>query len=195
MQVVPSGAVTPSSDIAVGAPSGCRIDICRGPRTVFLRARVAAARRNSGFEFLLPEECVRHLARGLITGVAAATIVATGLPQPASAVQPAPDGSTAEQAAAAAHRPDNRPGPLTRIFDARRKAAMTKIAKGKAVPDADGIVALGKGRFVQLSPPKNDTIFTILADFGTQTINKYGTAPGPVHNSIPEPDRSVDNAT
>lgn len=138
---------------------------------------------------------MRHLARGLITGVAAATIVAAGLPQSASAVQPAPDGSTAEQAAAVAHRPDNRPGPLTRITDARRRAAMAKIAKGTAVPDADGIVALGKGRFVQLSPPKNDTIFTILADFGTQTINRYGTDPGPTHNNIPQPDRSKDNST
>ena len=43
---------------------------------------------------------------------------------------------------------------------------------------------------------REEDIFTILTDFGTQTKAGQSTAPGPVHNQIPAPDRNWDgNAT
>jgi immune inhibitor A len=58
--------------------------------------------------------------------------------------------------------------------------------------------------FVQLDRTGEDTIWTVLAEFGDQpathnhgalgTIDHGGT-PGPLHNQIPKPDRTVDNTT
>ena len=40
-----------------------------------------------------------------------------------------------------------------------------------------------------------DRIWTVLGEFGTQVNPTYGGTPGPVHNQIPQPDRTVDNTT
>ncbi len=64
-----------------------------------------------------------------------------------------------------------------------------------------------KAQYVELSREKTDKIFVILAEFGNQRDPDYpdqDTAPavpgprvfdGPLHNAIPEPDRSQDNKT
>ncbi|WP_424851847.1 immune inhibitor A domain-containing protein [Streptomyces sp. SAI-170] len=97
--------------------------------------------------------------------------------------------------AAAAHHEDNRPGPLTKQRNELRKQAIDLIAKGKAMADADGVVKLGPGKFTETKTTRQDKIFTILSEFGTQSAGRYGTVPGPLHNQIPQPDRSVDNST
>ena len=61
-----------------------------------------------------------------------------------------------------------------------------------------------KGQFVELAFEGEDKILTLLGQFGAEpathvhgalgTID-HGGAPGPLHNEIPEPDRSVDNTT
>jgi immune inhibitor A len=138
---------------------------------------------------------VRKLTTSVVTGLAGAAMVAAAMQQPASAAPVANDGATAGQAKAAAHRPDNRLGPATKKQLALRQAAFEKVAAGKATPNADGVVKLGRDKFAEVETAKQDEIFTILAEFGEQSAGKYGTEPGPKHNEIPEPDRSKDNST
>ena len=138
---------------------------------------------------------MRKLTTSVVTGLAGAAMVATAMQQPAAAAPVADDGATAGQAKAAAHRPDNRLGPATKKQLALRQAAFEKVAAGKATPDSDGVVKLGRDKFAEVTAPEQDEIFTILAEFGDQSVAKYGTAPGPAHNEIPRPDRAVDNST
>jgi len=138
---------------------------------------------------------VRKLTTSVVTGLAGVAVAAAVIQQPAVAAPVQDDGATAGQARAAAHRPDNRLGPATKKQLALREAAVQKVAAGEATPDADGVVKLGDGKFAEVETTKSDKIFTILAEFGTQSVNKYGTAPGPLHNEIAQPDRSVDNST
>jgi immune inhibitor A len=56
---------------------------------------------------------------------------------------------------------------------------------------------VARGQFVELEREGEDTIWTILGDFGN-TVHPnplLSGTPGPQHNQIPEPDRSVDNST
>nr|WP_279672426.1 immune inhibitor A domain-containing protein [Flexivirga meconopsidis] len=98
-----------------------------------------------------------------------------------------------------------------------RQEAVTKLVKGKAkvktikgkkvielqAPEASAEQAGGrgkgskpkKGKYVQYDPNQTTKIFTTLAEFGTQAKPAQGGTPGPVHNQIPEPDRSTNNST
>jgi immune inhibitor A len=133
---------------------------------------------------------MRRLHQSLVLGAAMATIACASLPATAQASPAARDSGAAAQ-----QRPDNRPGPKTEKWLARKAAAQKLVAAGKAKPNAEGVVELADGTFAEVTTTKTDKIFTILSEFGTQAVNKYGTAPGPLHNEIPEPDRSVDNST
>ena len=57
---------------------------------------------------------------------------------------------------------------------------------------------VAKGQFVELDRQGEDSIWTVVGEFGTAD-SPFGILqsgiPGPVHNQIPEPDRSVDNTT
>ncbi|WP_231635125.1 immune inhibitor A domain-containing protein [Luteipulveratus halotolerans] len=76
-----------------------------------------------------------------------------------------------------------------------RKSAIDLVAQGKAKANGQGVVQLADGKFVETETTKSDKIFTILAEFGDQSVKKYGSAPGPRHNQIPQPDRTTDNST
>ena len=62
---------------------------------------------------------------------------------------------------------------------------------------------LAKGQYVELAREGEDSIWTLLGEFGTDGDHSHGTlgiinhggTPGPLHNQIPEPDRAVDNTT
>ncbi len=54
---------------------------------------------------------------------------------------------------------------------------------------------VAKGQFVELSREGEDKIFSVLGEFGNTIHPAYGGDPGPLHNQIPEPDRTVDNTT
>ena len=133
---------------------------------------------------------MRRLHTGLALGAAMATIACATLPATATAAPIAHDGPTT-----AKQRPDNRPGPHTQKWVAKRQAAQKLVASGKAKANAEGVVELADGTFAEVATTKQDKIFTILSEFGTQSVQKYGSAPGPLHNEIPKPDRSVDNST
>lgn len=128
-------------------------------------------------------------AAGAPAGAATTSVAGTALgATPAVATAAAPDQ-------AAAHRPDNRPGPLTRTQIAQRQEAIKLVSQGKAKADADGVVRLSSGKAVETKTAKTDKILTMLAEFGDQSAGRYGTVPGPLHNEIAEPDRTVNNST
>lgn len=52
-----------------------------------------------------------------------------------------------------------------------------------------------KHHYVELDREGEDTIWTIIGEFGTQIHPNYGGAAGPLHNQIPQPNRKVDNTT
>jgi immune inhibitor A len=140
---------------------------------------------------------LRKLTSSAVVGAAGVALAVAVLQWPAAAAPVAHDGSTQTSANAAAHRQDNRPGPLTKQWIEKRKAALAKVARGEARIDANGNVTMDAetNNVVEVAFDKTDKIFTVLAEFGTQSSGRYGTAPGPLHNQIPQPDRSVDNST
>src|SRR6188472_1891121 len=78
---------------------------------------------------------------------------------------------------------DNLSHPLGEKQQALKQVALQKVAKG------------AKGQYVELARQGEDSILTILGEFGDQIHPVTGGTPGPVHNQIPEPDRSSDNTT
>jgi immune inhibitor A len=134
---------------------------------------------------------VHRVARVVSSVVVAASVVLGGGMLPATGAPP-PQGPPDQ---ASAHRPDNLPGPLTARQDARRKAAQELVRSGRAAPDENGVVQLAADKYFQAAVTGTGRVFTVLTDFGDQGSGKVGTTPGPVHNQIAEPDRSVDNST
>ncbi len=68
--------------------------------------------------------------------------------------------------------------------------------------DGDKVVKLAKGQYVELAREGEDSILTILGEFGTAQATDHpashgahGGTPGPLHNTIPKPKRSVDNSS
>ena len=53
---------------------------------------------------------------------------------------------------------------------------------------------VARGQYVELDREGEDSIWTVLGEFGN-TVTPLGGTPGPLHNQIPEPDRTVDNTT
>jgi immune inhibitor A len=101
-----------------------------------------------------------------------------------------------------AHHSDNLPGDLAKKQLAQKQKAQELVLAGKAKPvGKNKVVQLAKGQFVELAFEGEDQIFTLLGEFGTQQANAHpnhpphGGTPGPLHNEIPQPDRSVDNTT
>jgi immune inhibitor A len=91
---------------------------------------------------------------------------------------------------------DNLSSPLVKKQNALRATARQMVLNGQATPKGDDqIVKVGKGQYVQLAFTGSDHIFTLLGEFGDNISEPQGGDPGPVHNAIPEPDRSVDNTT
>lgn len=82
--------------------------------------------------------------------------------------------------------------PLAEQQAARKRKALEAKLQGKAHGRTHEVA---RGQFVELERVGEETIWTVLADFGTQIDPAYGGLPGPLHNQIPQPDRTVDNVT
>jgi immune inhibitor A len=105
---------------------------------------------------------------------------------------------------------------LTRLLDGKgtvqQRGASTVMKVGEA-PDptvggnATAAASAGEDQYVELAREKTDKIFVVLAEFGNQRHPDFPDADsdpdtpgpttfeGPLHNSIPAPDRSKDNST
>ena len=120
---------------------------------------------------------------------------------------------------------DNLPNPLDEKRSELRERAVSEVVSGRIKPEEIngstvakvGETALGKrnnrtgktkkDQYVELSRETTDRIFVILAEFGDTRHPSYpdqDTSPatpgpvdftGPLHNEIPQPDRTVDNST
>ena len=87
---------------------------------------------------------------------------------------------------------DNPSHPLGDEQAARKEIALSAKLNGKTTGKTHQVA---KGQYVELAREGEDKIWTIIGEFGTQIHPSYGGTPGPLHNQLPAPDRSVDNTT
>ena len=82
---------------------------------------------------------------------------------------------------------------------AEKMALEAKGFEAKVNGKTSGPVAeVARGQFVELEREGEDSIWTVLGEFGPldhPASILFSGIPGPLHNEIPEPDRSVDNTT
>jgi immune inhibitor A len=83
--------------------------------------------------------------------------------------------------------------PLGEQRRALRQQALEARLHGKAY---GRVHEVARGQFVELERQGEDSIWTVLADFGDMEHPDYtGGLPGPQHNQIAQPDRDYDNTT
>ena len=164
---------------------------------------------------------VRLLAVSLAlsSSVASGTAAAAAPRAPDPAAPTAPALAAAEPAEVDRVRSDEVSNPYEDKRRALREQALNLVLNGQARPEKRGastVVRLSGssgpstttgGRFAELRREKVDKVFVVLAEFGNERhpdfpdIDTDPATPGPVvfdgpmHNAIPEPDRSVDNST
>jgi immune inhibitor A len=158
---------------------------------------------------------VRKVVVGLL-GAAMVTSVGAMLPTVASAAPPADPQPAAKSGKSVAI--DDLPNPLEDKRRAMRTQAVSDVVSGKVKPESrngsqvvkvgkDWSKGRGKDQYVELAREKTDRIFVILAQFGNERSANYPDVDsdpdtpgptvfdGPLHNSIPAPDRTKDNST
>ena len=90
---------------------------------------------------------------------------------------------------------DNPSHPLGDAQNALKQKAVEAKLNGKT---SGPVAEVAHGQFVELERQGEDSIWTVLGEFG-DLESPYGIlkggAVGPQHNQIPEPDRTVDNST
>lgn len=137
---------------------------------------------------------MRHLSAGLLAGTLAVGGVLIAPATGAPTIPVTPDRADTQTA-----RPDNRPGPLTKQQDRLKRKALAMLENGaaelEAQPGGGAVVQLSEDQFVEFPTDKQDKVWTVLSEFGTESAGRYGRTPGPLHNQIPEPDRTLDNST
>jgi immune inhibitor A len=90
----------------------------------------------------------------------------------------------------------------TQVIEIKSEDAPERHAKGKGHEDHT-TKGTHKGKdkkpprskYVQYDVDREASVFTILTDFGDQTLPATGGEAGPAHNEIPEPDRTQNNST
>ncbi|GAB3870468.1 immune inhibitor A domain-containing protein [Terrabacter terrigena] len=141
-----------------------------------------------------------------VSGLAVGALVVTGLtaPMQAQATPVAKAPVSGDPAAIQASQHDNLPNPLADAKTAERQDAVRKLIKGEATTKTIGgnrVIEVkttarngkaGKSRYIDYPVTREEDIFTILTDFGTQTKAGFDASPGPVHNTIASPDRNWD---
>jgi immune inhibitor A len=145
---------------------------------------------------------VKRRTLRVLTGVAATALAVSIVQIPAQAAKAPTDK---DPAMAQAKKSDDLKSPLGEKQRALRQTALQQVVKGTAkIETVAGkrVINLGKDKggktkYVQYAVEREESIFTILADFGTaaKSPTTGGTA-GPLNNKIAAPDRVWDgNAT
>ncbi len=131
----------------------------------------------------------------ILTGVAVTALAVSIVQIPAQAANPPGDR---DPAAAQAKKMDDLKSPLSEKQRALREAAVQQVIKGTAKIETKGgqkVIKVGKGQYVQYGVNREESIFTILSDFGdTVKSAKTGGDPGPINNQIAAPDRNWDGS-
>lgn len=143
-----------------------------------------------------PSPLRRAVAGGSALAVGLALAATLGAPSQAA------DGASAsspDSRDVSTSRKDNRPNPLAKKQMRLRQQALEAVARGKAEPKPQrgggSVVDLASGESVELfDNDKQANVWTVLSEFGDETTEAGGEA-GPLHNEIPEPDRTRDNST
>ncbi len=163
------------------------------------------------------------MQRRILVGLTSAAMLAAGLTALVPAAQAAPPVTA--KATEAVPGIDDLPSPAEEKRRALRQEALADVLTGAKTTEKRGsstVVKVGKkapanskkkaktgevDQYVELSREKTDNIFVVLAEFGNERHPSYpdqDTDPntvgpvkfdGPLHNEIPEPDRSKDNST
>jgi len=140
------------------------------------------------------------LAGGTTLAVAATLAASLGTPSQATTSAPsAPSASSPDARADADHRRDNFRNPLARKQAKLRKEALELVARGKTEPQPQrgggSTITTQSGKSVELfDNNKQANVWTVLSEFG-DGVTAAGGPSGPLHNKIPQPDRSKDNST
>ncbi len=126
----------------------------------------------------------------VLTGVAVLALAVSIVQLPAQAADVPTDR---DPAVAQTKKQDDLSSPLSDKQRALRETAVQQVIKGTAKIEIRGgqrVINLGKGDYVQFAVEREESIFTILSDFGAPAKSTVtgGTA-GPLNNQIPEPDR------
>lgn len=87
---------------------------------------------------------------------------------------------------------DNPSHPLGDQQAAAKQIAVEAKLNGKAQGKTHQVA---RGQYVELAREGEDSIWTVLGQFGNSISATYGGTPGPQRNQIPQPDRAVDNST
>ncbi|GAA2492118.1 protease [Winogradskya humida] len=167
---------------------------------------------------------MRKVVVGLL-GAAMVTSVGISLPTVASAAPPADPAPASQAGTATVDDIPNpfndktralRQQAITDVLTGRAKpierngSTVVKVGKNQGVSALNKTATTnddGVDQYVELERENTDRIFVILAEFGNDRHPSYpdvdsdpatagpATFEGPLHNSIPEPDRGVDNST
>jgi immune inhibitor A len=139
---------------------------------------------------------VKRRTLRVLTGVAATALAVSIVQIPAQAANAPTDR---DPAAAQAKKSDDLKSPLGEKQRALREKATQQLIKGTAKIETKGgqkVINVGGGEYVQYAVEREESIFTILADFGKKTKKASGGTAGPLNNRIAAPDRIWDgNAT
>jgi immune inhibitor A len=103
-----------------------------------------------------------------------------------------------DPAATQAKKSDDLKSPLSEKQRALRETAVQQVIKGTAKIETKGgqqVINVGKGQYVEYAVNREESIFTILTDFGDASKKGIRGTAGPLHNQIVAPDRSLDNST
>jgi immune inhibitor A len=136
--------------------------------------------------------------RKLLYALAAACAV-TVVTVPASALAVPDQGRAVAMNRSGAH---DLPNPLADKNRALRAKGLQMQVEGKVSANAS-VAKVGEDQFVELEREGEDSIWTVIGEFGSGVAtHTHGGTPvvhtgpaGPLHNEIAEPDRSVDNTT
>ncbi|MEO7268879.1 MAG: immune inhibitor A domain-containing protein [Knoellia sp.] len=148
-----------------------------------------------------------------LAGLAGAALVVSLAPLGAQAKEVVPQASDHK---ASTQKKDDLPNPLGDAARALRREAVNKLISGEATTEIIGgqrVIKVkgssdapadknakrtkhtkGKDRYVSYPVEREEDIFTILSEFGTQTKPTTGGTAGPLHNEIPKPDRKWDGS-
>ena len=144
----------------------------------------------------------RHTA---LAGIATSALLLALVPATSATAGSTPAPPQGEPTGSLA-KVDDKSHPLGDAQRALREAAVDKLVSGDAeVTTKNGkrVIELkagkgkkGKGKhknkYVQYDVNREANLFTILTDFGEETMPVQGGDPGPMHNEIAEPDRVWD---
>ncbi|HET7762251.1 MAG TPA: immune inhibitor A domain-containing protein, partial [Phycicoccus sp.] len=134
------------------------------------------------------------MRRITISLVAAVAATATSLLGVSNAAAGAAASAQPPDSGFAKGRSDSLPNPKADKQAAQRALGKQMQLAGKIPQDAK-VGKVAKGQYVELAREGEDSIWSVLGEFGNQVSPTYGGTAGPQRNQIPQPDRTVDNST